>query len=252
MEKISCVIITLNEEKNIGRCLSSLTGIVDEIIVVDSLSTDATEEICSGFNVRFIKQKFLGHIQQKNFAIDLASNKYVLSLDADEALSEKLKESILKVKNKFTFDAYEMNRHSNYCGQWIDHSGWYPDKKTRLINKEKGRFGGQNPHDKIILDETASLDHLKGDILHYTYYSIDEHYRQADKFSTIAANELFRKNKKTNLIHIWLKSSAKFLRNYVIKLGFLDGAAGFTICRISAFETYQKYNKLRMLNKNAN
>lgn len=249
MEKISCVIITLNEEKNIGRCLESVKKFVDEIVVVDSFSTDATETICNSYGVRFIKQKFLGHIEQKNLAISLATHSYVLSLDADEAISDKLLQSILAVKNRFEFDAYEMNRKSNYCGKWIHHSSWYPDTKTRLIKKGRGEFGGQNPHDKIILEKGASLKFLDGDILHYTYYTVEEHYRQADKFSTIAANELFKRKRSTNLAHVYMKAVAKFVRNYILKLGILDGAAGFTICRIAAYETYLKYYKLLQLNR---
>ncbi len=249
MEKLSVCIITFNEEKNIKRCLESVKDIADEIVVVDSFSTDATERICNEYNVKFHKQIFLGHIEQKNLAISLCQHDFVLSLDADEALSDELKKSIRAVKNKFEFDAYEMNRLSNYCGKWIYHSGWYPDKKIRLINKSKGKFGGQNPHDKILLIENSSLKHLQGDILHYTYYTVEEHYKQADKFSTIAATELFKKQIQTNTIHIAIKTAAKFIRNYFIMLGFLDGAAGFTICRIAAYETYLKYSKLKALNR---
>ncbi len=249
MEKLSVCIITFNEEKNIRRCLESVKDIADEIVVVDSLSTDATEKICNEYGVKFNKQKFLGHIEQKNLAISLCQNTYILSLDADEALSDELKKSILAVKQHFDFDAYEMNRLSNYCGKWIYYSGWYPDKKIRLINKSKGKFGGQNPHDKIMMYENSTVKFLLGDILHYTYYTVEEHYRQADKFSTIAANELFKKNRNTSALHIFVKTVAKFIRNYFILLGFLDGISGFTICRIAAYETYLKYLKLQKLHR---
>ncbi|MTI29248.1 glycosyltransferase family 2 protein, partial [Cytophagales bacterium RKSG123] len=151
MKKISAVIITYNEEKNIQRCLESLKGVVDEIVVVDSLSTDNTKKICEKFDVHFIENPFEGHIEQKNYAMGCARNDYVLSLDADEALSPKLKESILKVKENWTADFYSFNRLNNYCGQWIRHSGWYPDKKIRLWDRRKGKWGGKNPHDNVVM-----------------------------------------------------------------------------------------------------
>src|SRR5207247_875910 len=142
----------------------------DEIIVVDSMSTDGTKAICTSYGVTFIEQPFLGYIEQKNFAMNSASHDYVLSLDADECLSDALKKSILAEKqNGFTFDCYRMNRLSSFCGQWIKHGTWYPDRKIRLINRKKGKWGGVNPHDKIVMNESTSLKQLHGDILHYTY-----------------------------------------------------------------------------------
>ena len=136
--QISAVIITFNEEKNIERCLQSLQGIVDEIVVVDSFSKDQTKSICEKYNVKFVEHAFEGHIEQKNYAITQASYPYVLSLDADEALDETLKSSILKVKKNWTHDGYSMNRLTNYCGSWIKHCGWYQDTKLRLWDARKG------------------------------------------------------------------------------------------------------------------
>ena len=129
MTKLSVVIITFNEEKNIARCLASIENIADDIVVVDSFSTDKTEQICLKFKVRFIQHKFEGHIQQKNWALQHAKYPHVLSLDADEALDEKLKSQIESIKGNWIADGYTMNRLTNYCGQWIKHCGWYPDKK---------------------------------------------------------------------------------------------------------------------------
>ena len=135
MIKLSAVIITFNEEEHLEKCLSSLQNIADEIVVVDSYSTDGTKKICKDFGVRFIEQKFLGYKEQKNFALTQAKYDYILSLDGDEALSDTLKKSILEVKNNWNKDGYYCNRLNNYCGQWIRHSDWYPDRKLRLFKK---------------------------------------------------------------------------------------------------------------------
>ncbi|MFN6945497.1 MAG: glycosyltransferase family 2 protein [Cytophagaceae bacterium] len=247
MPQISVVIITYNEEKNIGRCLDSVKDIADEIVVLDSYSKDKTEEICSQRGIRFFQHAFDGHIQQKNRAITYASYPHVLSLDADEALSPELAESIRKVKDDWQFDGYTMNRLTNYCGTWIRHCGWYPDKKLRLWDSRKGSWGGKNPHDRYELVYGATNGFLHGNLLHYSYYHIDEFYRQAEKFSDIAARALYEEGKSSSIFLPFIKALAKFIRNYVIKLGFLDGSTGFEICRITAWETYLKYYKLRQL-----
>ena len=133
MIKLSAVIITYNEEEHLDKCLRSLLDVADEIIVVDSYSTDKTKEICERHHVTFIEQEFLGYKEQKNFAMSKASYDYILSLDGDEALSNQLKQSVLKTKANWIYDGYYSNRLNNYCGQWIKHSDWYPDKKLRLF-----------------------------------------------------------------------------------------------------------------------
>jgi glycosyltransferase involved in cell wall biosynthesis len=242
---ISAVIITYNEEKNIRRCLESLQGVADEIVVLDSFSTDKTEEICKEFGVKFLTHAFEGHIEQKNKAITYAGYPHVLSLDADEALDETLKSAILKVKNDFKADGYSMNRLTNYCGKWIYHCGWYPDKKLRLWDSRKGSWTGINPHDRYEMKPGSRIEHLPGNILHYSYYTLDDHYRQVEYFTTISAKAFFEKGKKASALKMYLGPVVKFLRDYIIKLGFLDGSAGFTISRISAMATYLKYKKLR-------
>lgn len=248
MTPLSVVIIAYNEERNIGRCLESVQDVADDIVVLDSFSTDRTAEICAAFGVRFIQHAFDGHIQQKNRAVTHALYPHVLSLDADEALDETLKASILEVKKNWVSDGYTMNRLTNYCGQWIRHSGWYPDRKLRLWDSRKGRWGGENPHDKYELTgENATTSHLKGNILHFSYYTTNDHYRQAEYFTTILAKSQFEKGRKAPWLIMMLSPVAKFLRNYFIRLGILDGKAGFTIARISAWATYRKYKKIRQL-----
>lgn len=250
MIKLSAVIITFNEERNIARCLQSLDGIADEIIVVDSYSTDKTAAICSTFNVRFITNHFEGHIQQKNFAVSQASHAHILSLDADEALSPILKSSILAVKNNWEKDGYQFHRLTNYCGSWIKYAGWYPDTKLRLWKKEKGRWGGTNPHDKMIMEDNSSVGFLKGDLLHYSYSSVAQHIAQINYFSEIAAKEAFSQGKNASLVKILLSPCLVFFRKYFLQFGFTGGWIGFTICTNSAFATFSKYVKLKELQKN--
>lgn len=248
---LSVVIITFNEERNIGRCLDSIKDIADDIVVVDSFSTDKTKEICIQKGARFIVHKFEGHIEQKNWAITQAKYPFVLSLDADECPDEKLKISILNAKNNQLFDGYYMNRLTNYCGSWIRHCGWYPDKKLRLWNSRKGKWGGVNPHDKYEMDESANIGYLEGDILHYSFYSVQEHIKQIQYFTDIAAKQACISGKKSSLLKIIFSPIIKFNRDYFINLGFLDGYAGFQVCALSSFASYLKYAKLREYRKNS-
>jgi glycosyltransferase involved in cell wall biosynthesis len=247
VEKISVVIICLNEEKNIGRCIDSVKDIADEIIILDSHSTDQTVNIAEKKGAVVVREDFKGYIQQKNKAIELASHNYILSLDADEALDPVLTASISKVKQKFTSHAYRMNRFSNYCGKFIKHGSWYPDAKVRLFDKRVARWGGTNPHDKIVLAEDTAVKHLKGNILHYSYHSISEHVSQNNKFSSVAAESLFANGKRTNLFKVFVNPFWAFLQSYLIRAGFLDGLYGLVIAVMIANLTFLKHIKLYLL-----
>ncbi|MEM1138115.1 MAG: glycosyltransferase family 2 protein, partial [Bacteroidota bacterium] len=247
MVKLSVVVITLNEEKNIDRCLSSVKEVADEIVVIDSFSTDKTEEISLHHGAKFIKHKFEGHIEQKNFAVSQASYSHILSLDADEALSETLKKSILKVKKDFSYDGYYFNRLSSYCGKWIKHGGWYPDRKLRLWDRRKGRWGGLNPHDTFQMESGSKKGWLKGDLLHYTYHDIDQHTLQSHLFTNIGAKAAFEKGKNVNLIKIIFKPFFKFIIDYFLRLGFLDGYYGFVIAIYGAQNKFTHLVKLKNL-----
>jgi glycosyltransferase involved in cell wall biosynthesis len=247
MVNLSVVIITFNEELNIERCIKSVRTVADEIVVIDSFSTDKTEEICRKEGVNFIKHKFEGHIEQKNWAITQAKYPHILSIDADEALSEDLIKSINEVKTNWTKDGYSMNRLTNYCGKWIKHCGWYPDIKLRLWDSTKGKWGGINPHDKYELTQGCSQAHLKGDLYHFSYYTIQQHITQVNKFTDILSNAMFEKGKHSSLFKILFNPIVKFIKDYIILLGFLDGYHGFVICRISAHATFLKYAKLKQL-----
>lgn len=251
MTKISGVVIAFNEEKYIEQCVQSMLGVVDEIVVIDSFSTDRTKEICLKYNVNFIEQKFLGYIEQKNFANTQAKYDYILSLDADEALSDGLKKEILSLKKKKTLaEGYWVNRLNNYCGTWVKHSHWYPDKRIRFFKKNSGEWQGGNPHDFYTMYPNTKTERIKADILHWAYDSISEHYLKIDNFTTIAAHSYIKnKNKKVGFVKIVLNPFWKFFQGYFLKKGFLDGFQGFVICTFSAITTFLKYIKIKELQK---
>lgn len=248
MIKLSGVIITFNEERSIEKCIQSLLPVVDEIVVVDSFSTDKTKAICEAYDVVFIEQKFLGYIEQKNFALQQASNNYIVSLDGDEALSEKLQQSILDVKTNWKFNSYYSNRFNNFCGQWIKHSDWYPNKKARVFDRRKAQWRGINPHDNVVLNtKTDESGYLKGDILHWTYQTYSEFNLKTEHFSSIAAKAYFDLGKKAPIWKILFNPTWAFFKAYFLRLGFLDGLNGFIICVQTANITFLKYTKLRAL-----
>jgi glycosyltransferase involved in cell wall biosynthesis len=197
--------------------------------------------------VKFVYQQWLGYGAQKNFANTLAQYSYILSLDADEALSDTLNKSMLKFKQIATADAYRMNRHTNYCGKWIDHCGWYPDAKIRLWKKEEAQWSLDKVHEKIIVAPNATVLHIEGDILHYTYDSIMNHIAIANQYTTYVAEGYFERKKKVSLVKILFAPAWGFFRDYFIRMGFLDGYYGFVICVVAAFSTFLKYVKLRQL-----
>lgn len=247
MEKLSVVIITYNEEKNISRCIDTVKNLADEILILDSNSTDRTVTIAVSMGAIVKQESFKGFIEMKNRAIQLAAHDYILSLDADEALDPVLADSILKAKENFTGKAYRMNRCTNYCGKFIRHGAWYPDRKIRLFDRRIAQWGGTNPHDKIVLRENIPFLHLPGDILHYSYYTIAEHVTQNNKFSTIAAESLFANGKKTSLLNIVVNPLWAFLQSYFIRAGMLDGLFGFVIAIQISHMTFLKHTKLYML-----
>jgi len=249
MPSISAVIITYNEEKNIARCIESVSRVADEILVVDTFSTDATESISKNLGATFIQHAFEGHIEQKNFALSQAKHDYILSLDADEALSAELEASIAAIKKDWKHDGHECNRLTSYCGQWIRHSGWYPDPKIRLFDRKKASWGGINPHDRIIMAPDATTRHIPGDILHYTFNSVAEHVAQVNKFSEIKAEGLFKKGENISPLRLVVEPLFKFFKSYVLQAGFLDGWYGLIISVNSAHAIFLRYAKLYEKNR---
>lgn len=243
MAKISACIISYNEENKIEDCLKSLDGLVDEIIVVDSLSTDKTKEIVKKYTDNIYDQKFLGHVEQKNLAVEKANNDWILSLDCDERLTDELKASILKIKETLeSADAYRMARKTFYVYRWLNYC-WYPDFKIRLFNRNTAKWGGTNPHDRIELNGNNIVT-LKGDIQHYSFNSISEHIQTLDSFTEIGANEIIRKNKKVNVLSPWTHGLWTFLKLYLFKRGFMDSYAGLVVAVLSGMHAFIKYNKV--------
>lgn len=243
--RLSVVIITFNEERNIARCIESVGEVADEILVIDSHSTDRTVEIAKSLGAEVIPHDFYGHIEQKNFALDQATYDHILSLDADEALSIELAQTISKIKHNWNADAYRFNRLNHFCGRWIKHGLWYPDRKVRLWNRRKGRWGGRNPHDKVIMQKDSVIQSGTGEILHYTVDTIEQYFDQINKFSSIQAKQLKGEGLNPNLYHLNIKPVYKFLLSYVFRAGFLDGWRGYVIAKGQALGVYLRYAKIR-------
>jgi len=245
---LSVCIITFNEEQNIRDCLESVAW-VDEIIVVDSFSQDTTVSLCRMFTEKVYEKEWQGHVKQKNCALQYASNEWVLCIDADERVSTELREEIernLSMEGN-SCDGYYFPRHSYYLGKWINHGGWYPDYKLRLFKKSKGRWGGQDPHDKVILKGTTTQ--LKGELLHFVYKNVSHQLQTVDTFSTITATALDREGDRFNLFKLLYRPSIKFFETYCIKRGFMDGLPGFIIAITSSFYVFLRYVKLWELQK---
>ncbi|MFC2138026.1 glycosyltransferase family 2 protein [Bacteroidota bacterium] len=240
MPKLSSIIITKNEEENITRCLESIKDISDEIIIVDSFSEDNTEKICKKYNVRFFQKEFKGYASQRNFAAGLSNNDYVLFIDADEEISNELKNNINIIKEKYSFDAYKLKRLNNYCGKWIKHSGWYPDEKLRLYNKNKAEWIGEDIHEELILKDHSKISVIQGHLFHYTYPSISTHISDIEKYSILSARSKFKKGKRISVIFILFRLFYSFFYRYFIRLGILDGYYGFVISIISAYGNFIK------------
>ncbi len=248
MTKISACIISYNEEKKIEDCLKSLLDVVDEVIVVDSESTDRTLEIVSQYTEQIYTQKFLGHIEQKNLAVSKANYDWILSLDCDERLSDTLRSSIQEIKKDIAvYDAYRMSRKTHYVYRWLNHC-WYPDRKIRLFDKKKAKWGGVNPHDRIVL-QSDKIKTLDGDILHYSFDSISAHIQTLDKFTEIGANEIIKRQKRVSIFSPLTHGFWTFFRMYLLRRGFLDGFAGFVASVLSFVHVFVKYSKVLMRRK---
>lgn len=244
--KVSAIIITLNEERNIERVLSSITSIADEIIILDSGSTDQTEQLSKQYDITFKKVEWQGYAATKNIGHKMAQHPYILSIDADEALSDELQKEILAAKTNGLKGYYEVKRLTNYCGHWIHHSGWYPDSKIRLFPKET-MWEGEFVHETLNLDPALEITTFNNDMLHYSYYNREEHRQRADKYSILTAEKMFAKGKKASFIKPYLSALARFISMFIIKKGFLDGGAGWAIAKISAESNIVKYKTLRKL-----
>lgn len=240
--KISAVVITLNEEANLPGCLSSLQKVADEIVVLDSFSTDNTIAVATQMGARVFQEKFNGYTAQKNKAVALAAYDMVLSLDADEVLSEELQQRILQEKQQASLaDAYTMNRLNFYCGKAIKTCGWYPDKKIRFWNRKKGGWQGGLVHEQMQMNPRANIAFLQGDILHYTYPTHEAMLQQVEAFATLAAKQLQHKSLLALFIKLLFSPVVKFIRCYILLAGFTEGLTGWHICYQQSREVFLKY-----------
>ncbi len=243
--KITATIITLNEERNIARAIESLRC-CDEILIVDSGSVDRTVELAEKLGVRVIEAGWRGYAGQKNWAAEQASHDWILSLDADEALSEPLEAEILALKKTGPrFDAYTMPRLARYLGRWILHSGWYPDRKVRLYDRRKARWIGDFVHESVV--PQGKLGRLEGNILHFTCESLSEHVKTMDRYTTLAAQEVAARKLAVPLSKMIIDPAWTFLKTYFIQRGFLDGVEGLIIAYMASYYTFLKYSKARIM-----
>jgi glycosyltransferase involved in cell wall biosynthesis len=243
--KISATIITFNEERNIPRAIESLRC-ADEVVVVDSGSTDRTVEIASKLGARVLELPWRGFASQKNFASENASYDWILSLDADEALSEALEGEIWQIKkNGPAFDAYTMPRLAKYLGSWILHSGWYPDRKVRLFDRRKAQWVGEYVHESVVVD--GRVGHLEENLLHFTCDSLSEHLKSMDRYTTLAAEQIVSQSEKIGGAKMVLNPAWTFFRTYVLQRGFLDGTEGLAIAYMAAFYNFLKFTKAKYM-----
>jgi glycosyltransferase involved in cell wall biosynthesis len=243
--KISATIITYNEERNLPRAIESLRC-ADEILVVDSGSSDRTVEIAQNLGAKVIDSPWPGYAKQKNLAAERAENDWILSLDADESVSEALEAEIWHLKKGVPpFDAYTMPRMARYLGRWIRHSGWYPDRKVRLYHRAKATWEGDYVHESVKV--TGTLGHMEGNLLHFTCDSLSEHIRTMDRYTTLAAEQLVASEQKVTWGRLIFEPPWTFLNTYVVKQGFLDGVEGLAIANMAALYNFLKYAKARFM-----
>lgn len=243
MTKLSACIVTLNEERKIARTLESLRC-CDEILVLDSGSSDQTIAIAGGLGARVIEESWRGYAGQKNRAAECASFDWILSLDADETLTEELEAEILLLKQEgFRADGYSMPRMAQYLGRWIRHSGWYPDRKVRLYDRRKGAWHGDFVHESVQV--RGSVGELQGAIHHFTCDSLSEHLGTLDRYTTLAAAEICGQGHMPGMGRLLCDPAWTFVRTYLLKQGFRDGFPGLAIAYLAAFYTFLKYAKAR-------
>ena len=241
--RISATIITLNEEMRLARCLESIQGIADEIIVVDSESVDNTREIAESHGARVFGRQWTNYSDQKNFASRQASHDWILSLDADECLSSSLREALVALKKGNSLaEAYAFRRLAFYLGRWIYHSGWYPDYKTRLYLKEKAHWEGQFVHETLVVD--GRISRIEADLLHYTCESVSAHARSVERYTTLAAQDLWTLGRRSTFPILLGSALGAFMKGYLLERGFLDGMQGCLIATFAGYYNFLKYAKL--------
>jgi len=247
MVQLSVVVITLNESENIERCLLSTKGIADEMLVVDSFSTDDTVERAQKLGAKVLQHPFQSYNQQRAFAAAQAAHPYVLALDADEYLSEELQASIRRVKSDWRADGYTFNRRNRINDAWLRYTSWYPDRKLRLFDRQRVEFTGTGGHDAVKPVPGAAIQHLVGDLLHHANANLHNRAQQINNLSTASAKYLFEQQKTTNWLRILGKPLGRFLSEYIVRRGVLDGFYGFMIAKTAAYYVFLREAKLAEL-----
>lgn len=244
MIKISAAIIACNEEKHIARTLQSLQNVVDEIVVVvDEKSKDRTEEIAKNFGAIVFKNEFKSYGKQKQLAVSKTSHNLVLNIDADEALDDTLKNELLQIKQMPAADAYTVGIKNFYCGKWMVFGGMNSTKRLRIFNKEKGSWNDASVHEKIVMHPNASVQHLRGNILHIAYETKAEHIDKLKNYAALNAAQLASKPKIKLLFKMLFSPLSKLMSSYILKLGVLEGKQGFQYAALMSYETFLKYQK---------
>lgn len=247
---LSVAMITFNEEKNLDRTLKSLRDLADEIVIVDSGSTDGTEEIAKKYKAKFIKQSWLGYGKQRNFAFENSSEEWILCIDADEELTEGLYLKIKEiVKNSSDKNVYEINRISVCFGKILKHGGWGKSYAVRLFRKDSGRFNDNTVHESF--ETTNPIIKIKESLLHHSYLTLEDYFSKFNRYTTEGALEYYKKGKKSSVFQIALNPIYKFFRMYFFRFGFLDGIEGLMIATTSSLYSMVKYFKLREIYKNS-
>ncbi len=240
--KISATIITFNEESNIKAACESVAW-ADEVVVVDSNSTDATRELAEASGARVITNAWPGFGLQKQFAVEQAKHEWIFSLDADERVSDELKNSIEALRGaKEIADGYEVARRTYYQQRWIRGGGWYPDRQLRLFRKSKGRWKERHIHESVTMDLEARVERLRGDLLHYTMEDAAHHHRMiGERYAPLAARQMFEEGRRTSVLGVASAGPAAFIRSLILKGGLRDGFAGFTIASFAAHHAFLKH-----------
>lgn len=240
--KISATIITFNEESNIKAACDSVAW-ADEIVVVDSNSTDATREFAEACGARVIINPWPGFGAQKQFAVEQAQHDWIFSLDADERVSDQLRGSIESLRTKAELaDGYLISRRTFYQQRWIRGGGWYPDKQLRLFKRTKGRWKQRHIHESVSMDEGARVGQLAGDLLHYTSENAAHHHRAiGERYAPLAAQQMYEEGRRTSVLGVASAGPAAFIRSFILKGGFRDGFAGFTIASFAAHHSFLKH-----------
>ncbi|TFG66478.1 MAG: glycosyltransferase family 2 protein [Gemmatimonadales bacterium] len=244
--RISACLIVMNEADRIGDCLASL-DFCDEIVVVDSHSTDATRELAAAAGARVIERDWAGHRAQKQFAVEQATHNWILALDADERLSAELRKEIMDLRetNFMGADGWSMPRLSHHLGRWIRHGSWYPNRQLRLFDRRHGQWGGRDPHDRW--ETQGSVGRLHGDLLHFPYRSFDEHLQTLAGYASISAARMHEEGLRANVFDLVFRPPLRFLRGFIFKRGFLLGWRGLILALLDAQSAWLKYTRLMLL-----